>query len=142
MMCNRIDQNIHLYLLKYSFNEISHILINIINFSLELGKEPDKMKTSTIIPTRKISNTCKVEEFRHINMLASLEKILQKVVYLQLEQYINDNNILKIYQSCFRGYSYATALQYTINEWKETLDENRIAIIFFMDLKRALQFLA
>ncbi|KAJ8979990.1 hypothetical protein NQ317_016653 [Molorchus minor] len=69
----------------------------------------------------------KAEEFRPINMLPAFEKILEKVVYLQILEYVTKNQLICNYQSGFReNHSCESALQCVINDWKESLDEGRI----------------
>lgn len=132
------ELDIHLW--KGFFNEFSDPLINIINSSLLLGIVPNKLKLSTIVPIRKIAATKNAEEFRPINMLASLDKIMEKIVYTQLIDFVTTNNILTQYQSGFReGHSCESAFQFIINDWKDSLDNNDMVVIGFLDLKRAFE---
>jgi hypothetical protein len=95
---------------------------------------------SSIIPIAKVNNTILAAEFRPINTLPIIEKILEKVVYHQLSKYINDNNLLYIYQSGFRkNHSCETALQITLSKFKKAIDDNKIVIAVFLDLKRAFE---
>ncbi|KAJ8929345.1 hypothetical protein NQ314_017985 [Rhamnusium bicolor] len=56
---------------------------------------------------------------------------------LQLE-----NQILSKFQSGFReGFNCEGALQYVINEWKETKGNGRMTGVIFLDLKRAFEMI-
>lgn len=41
---------------------------------------PNRLKTSTTVPIRKVVNTKQSEEFRSVNMLPAFEKIFEKKV--------------------------------------------------------------
>lgn len=127
-------------LIKSSFEVIGHVWLHFINTSLDSGKFPKNLKTSTIIPIEKINNTNKSWEFRPINTLPSSEKLLEMIVYQQLIDYFNNNNLFFINQSGFRAnHSCESALQLTITEWKQKLDEGNYTVAVFLDLKRAFE---
>lgn len=114
-------------------------IINIVNKSLETGVFPENWKTSIITPIEKVSKTNRCEEFRPINTLMTCEKILERVVKEQLEQYMESKNILSKYQSGFRKhFSCETAVNYVINRWKKIEKNNKIVSIF-LDFKRAFE---
>ena len=72
-------------------------------------------------------------------MLAAIEKILEKVVYVKILQFVIENNLICKFQSGFREkHSCESALQYVINEWKEACDLGKVTGIVFFYLKRAL----
>lgn len=125
---------------KLLFEELKQPLLHIINYSLEKGKVPDHLRLSTVIPIRKVRNTVKIEEFRPVNMLPSMAKILEKVVYDQLMEHVQRNNILDRFQSGFRvNHSCEMALQYLLNEWKCERDNGNVVVVIFLDLKRAFE---
>lgn len=122
------------------WNEISNPLLNMVNSSMEEGIFPDILKVATIVPIRKVSNTIKCEEYRPVNMLSSVSKIMEQVVSTQIKQYIETNKLLTVYQSGFRkSHSCETAIQGLVQEWKETMDEGLMIIVVFLDLKRAFE---
>lgn len=66
------------------------------------------MKQVILYP--KVANTEKAENFRPINMLPCLEKVL--LIYEQLVDYFNENHLFLYYQSGFRkDHSCETSLQ-------------------------------
>lgn len=88
--------------IKTYWEQLKTKLVHIINCSLENGTVPEKFKLATIIPIRKVQSTIKSEEFRPINILPALSKILEKVVYLQIINFVEKNKILSNYLSGFR----------------------------------------
>ena len=74
-------------------------MINLLNSSLEQGIFPDVLKMSTVIPIQKKENAVNASDLRPINTLPIIEKILEKVVYAQLLEFIVKNNIISKHQS-------------------------------------------
>lgn len=100
------------------------------------------MKISTVMPIRKIKGTNKCEEFRPINMLPTIEKIFEKIVYKQIVEYIEKQNIICTEQSGFRQkHNCETAIQNVIYDWKNNLENNEVTVALFLDLKRAFETL-
>lgn len=127
-------------IIKRTFNTVGYILLHLVNTSLEKGVLPDKLKTSTVTPVPKIQNTFSLNKFRPINTLPCLEKIIEKVVYKQLSEFINNNNILIETQSGFRqGHSCESALQLTLSTWKQAVDKNQYTVAVFLDFQRAFE---
>lgn len=126
--------------LKNIFDVIGPIILNLVNTSLETGAFPQKLKISTVIPIPKIANTNEASNFRPINTLPCLEKILELAAYTQVQKYINDNHLLMEYQSGFRpNHSCETALQVTLSKWKIDIDANKYVVAVFLDFKRAFE---
>lgn len=126
--------------LKNIFQVIGHVILNLVNTSLKTGRIPLELKTSTITPIPKIINTYEAENFRPINTLPALEKVIELAVYAQVSDYIQSNNIIMEYQSGFRpNHSCETALQATLSKWKFQTDSNKYIIAIFLDFKRAFE---
>lgn len=137
--CNA-DDVLNAKILKSIFNVIGHVILHYINTSLETGTFPTKLKTSTISPIPKIPNTVKASEFRPINTLPPSEKILEKSVYFQLNDYFSLNNLLFCNQSGFReNHSCESALQLTLTKFKNYIDDNKYIVAVFLDFKRAFE---
>ena len=123
-----------------AFDVIKEEFVNIINSSLEEGNFPEGWKTATIVPIPKVERTKKASEFRPINMLPMVEKVLELVVKKQIEAYLENNYILTEHQSGFRRtYSCEIAIQTVIDEWKKTISEGKMVGVIFIDFKRAFE---
>lgn len=115
------------------------MLLQIINKSLMSGVFPTSWKESMITPIEKVAKTKKCEEFRPINSLKTFEKILEKAVKYQLEQYMEEHNLFSKYQSGFRKkFSCETTVNFVINKWKGTGEKKKI-MAMFLDFKRAFE---
>ena len=79
-----------------------------------------------------ISYDCKLN-FREI-VGAEFRKLIERVVFNQLYEYLNNNNLLTESQSGFRPmFSTETALLEATNEWLWNIDNS----VIFLDLKKA-----
>lgn len=116
------------------------MFLNIINASLTSGVFPSTWKLSTVVPVPKIAGTVDAENYRPINTLSTPEKVLEIVVKIQLESFVNNNNILIDNQSGYRGHhSCESSLNLVLAEWKKEINERKIIIALFIDFKRAFE---
>lgn len=119
---------------------IGDVLVKLFNASMKTGVFPECWKESIVIPVQKVKNTIKCNELRPINMLPTVEKILEKVVYVQLERYFEENSLIVKEQSGFRKkHTCETALNWTIVDWKESVECKKIVCSLFLDFKRAFE---
>ena len=132
--------NVNARVIQDCFHVIGHDLLDLINESLQTGHVPKVWKESLVIPIPKINGTDKAEEFRPINMLHTVEKILELVVKGQLMHYLNCNNLLIPEQSGYReGHSCESALNLVLAKWKEKIEAKETILAVFLDLKRAFE---
>lgn len=135
-----IHELLNARILKSVFETIGHVVLNFLKTSLRTSKMPELLKTSTIVPIQKLKNTINANEFRPINTLPPIEKVLEMAVYDQVLQHVSTNEILFNNQSGFRrGHSCETALQLTLCKIKSAIDENKYMVGVFLDLKRAFE---
>lgn len=119
---------------------IGHYLSLIINKSFDNGKFPECWKESTITPIPKMKNTNKCEEFRPINSMPNVEKIIECIVKEQLLDYFNEHNILYENQSAYRAnFSCESALNLLISDCKDAIENGEMVVAVFLDLKRAFE---
>lgn len=112
----------------------------IIQDSLNAAVVPKSLKRSVITPVAKVSGTIKREEMRPINVLPFMDKLLEAIVFEQLMNYINANNILCEHQSGFRAkHSTESAINFVLYDWICALDGDEIIIAVFLDLSRAFE---
>lgn len=69
---------------------------------MEFSTSPDTWKQSLIIPIQKVKNPVTYKDLRHISILPTISKSLDKIVVKQLKDYLLQNNILPPTQSGFR----------------------------------------
>ena len=79
----------------------------IINSSLRSGVVPKDMKMAKVIPLHKKKSKLDAGNYRPVSILSAVSKILEKAVFLQLNNFLVENNLFYQFQSGFRG-SYST----------------------------------
>lgn len=115
------------------------LFASIINESFKCGTFPN-WKCATITPVEKIKNALLPEDFRPINNLPAYEKVIEIIAKNQLEKFIQENKILVENQSGFRkNHSCETALNFVMQDWKDEIDNGKIILCVFLDLKRAFE---
>lgn len=136
----KINDALNAKVLKNVFGVIGHIFLHLINTSLEQGEFPKNLKYSTVTPIPKKTNSNNASDFRPINSLPALEKVLELAVYHQMLNYFNQHNLLFINQSGFRKHhSCESALQLTIATWNDFIDNGHFVVAVFLDFKRAFE---
>ena len=116
--------------------ELSHqfypIVLDLINFSLITCKFPSASKSSFVIPTLKNTSLDPSPLFRYrpVSNLSFISKILEKVIYEQLNSYLKNFSLLPSFQSGFRvGHSTETALLKLYNDIILSSDSNMSTIL-------------
>ena len=65
-------------------------------------------------------------------------KVLERVMYVRLRTYLNDNNILTPFQSKFRpNHSTEDVLLRTVEDWRRKVDQGKVAAAVFIDFSKA-----
>lgn len=119
---------------------IGQQLTNIINESFDSGIFPEALKKSTVVPIQKVNGTQLINEFRPINMLPCVEKLIEKLAYQQINNFVQQNDLLKEHQSGFRcQHSCETAINDVLYEWKQAQEESKVIVAVFLDLQRAFE---
>ena len=125
-------------LLKEAAPTISGSLAAIFNMSITKGILPDDWKQATISPIYKEGSKTDPNNYRPISILSSVSKIIEKIVFKQICDNLNSNEIVNKFQSGFRPlHSTVTALLDATNNWYLNIDDGQINAVLFLDLKKA-----
>jgi hypothetical protein len=114
------------------------VLSHIYNFSLQYSCFPDIWKRALIRPVPKTYKPGTVNDYRPISILSVFAKIFEKIIYTQIMDYVNTNNIIDKCQSGFRKlHSTGTALLKVVEDARLALGRGEITILVLFDFSKA-----
>ena len=124
--------------LKDGSSVISKLLTHIINLSITTGSIPDDLKMARIVPLYKKNSQTNVGNYRPISVLSVLSKVFEKVVFMQLSDYLSENRLLYEFQSGFRSsYSTDKCLIHLTDYIKLENDKGNFTGMVLLDLQKA-----
>jgi hypothetical protein len=126
-------------LIKISSPFISSPLTHICNKSLSSGIFPGRLKYAVVKPLFKKGDKSKLSNYRPIFILSTFSKVLDKVMYNQLQEHLNKYSILAEEQFGFRFDSTTNKAIYKLsNETLNALNSKFIVGSIFLILKSLL----
>ena len=125
-------------LLKILSLHICSPLSAIINNSFQSGTFPEKLQLAKVIPLFKKGCSLTASNYRPISLLSVFIKIIEKVMYKRLYDFLELHNILYNFQFGFRAsHSINHALISLTEMIKSTVDNKRFGCGIFLDLQKA-----
>ena len=113
-------------------------LLHIINLSFSSGIVPSHVKIANVTPIFKKGDPLSIGNYRPISMLSVFSKIIEKLMYKRLYNYLSSNNILYNKQFGFReGFSTEMALITSLDYITKALDDREHVLALFLDLRKA-----
>ena len=113
-------------------------LTHIINISINSGYVPTDFKIARVKPLFKKNARTEVGNYRPVSILSVASKILERAVYVQLENYLTQNKILYELQSGFRGsFSTDTCLTYLTDYIHKQTSSGYFTGMVLIDLQKA-----
>ena len=130
--------NIPMKLIKNVIHEIVCPVTHIINCSFKTGIFPDKLKISKVKPLFKQGSKNNMNNYRPISILPAFSKIIEKLISVKLESFMNINNIISESQYGFRRErSTSAAIINLTDHVLKSFDENEYTLGVFLDLRKA-----
>jgi len=132
------SDNISVYFLKLSLPYIVDSLTFIFNLSISKNTFPSAFKEAKVIPIPKTKVPLEPKDFRPISLLSVLSKPLENHVHKHLSAFLEEHNLLYIYQSGFRKHhSCQTALTALCDTWLDNINKLNLTGAVFLDLRKA-----
>ena len=138
------------YFLKIALPYISLLLAFISNAPLRALKLPDARKIARVTPIYKDSEKIKdqisnllsllqvVSRLVALSLLHAVSRLVEKLVFQQFYDYLNNNKLLFSCQAGFRAlHSNVSYFLKTTNDWYSALDNSKLVGVVFIDLKMA-----
>ena len=125
-------------IIKIAAPAISDSLTFIFNQTLTLSSFPNEWKMARVIPLYKNGQRNIPGNYRPISVLPAISKIMERIMYDQLYNYVTKFELLSDSQFGFRkSHSTATALLDCTNDWYMNLDRKMFNLVVLIDLKKA-----
>ena len=132
--CDKIS----LRFLKDSLPVTLSYITCIVNTSIVTGVFPTQWKHAIVVPIHKSGDVEDISNFRPISLLPVLSKILEKVISMQLKNYLECNALLSNTQHGFRSnLSTETALLTISKKIYENIDNKKLSLLTLCDLSKA-----
>lgn len=130
--------NIPASAIKHASDILVPHLTYLANESLVNGKFPAILKCAKIVPVYKKGDTEDMQNYRPISILSVISKILEKVMYARISNFVEANSLLSDSQHGFRtGRSTESACFELTNYLHAMMDRRRYVAGLFFDLSRA-----
>lgn len=119
---------------EYAAKEVQ----SIINISLSEGHVPKLLKSSAVTPIYKSGELSDMSNYRPINVIPVLAKVLEAAAAEQIRNHLETENILTQHQYGFRPRSSTTAaLHDLVSDLQQARDDGKEAIAIFVDIRKA-----
>ena len=108
------------------------------NKSQMSGIFPDDWKCARVTPLFKQGESSDLHNYRPISVISVVAKVFGRIVYDQLYNLLNSEEIISKQQSGFRSlHSTVTALLEATDSWAFNIDRGYVNVVVFLDLKKA-----
>ena len=125
-------------IIKIAALVIADSLTYIFNQAITLSSFLDEWKMAIVIPLYKSGHRNIPGNYRPISILPTISKIMERILYNQLYNYLTEFGLLSGAQFGFRkSHSTATALLDCTNDWYMNIDKKMFNLVVFIDLKKA-----
>jgi hypothetical protein len=125
-------------LLKIIKTLVSLPLSYIFNCSFSTGIVPDNLKIAQVVPIYKKGPTSYLSNYRPISLLSVFSKLLEKLMYIRLIDFLNKNNVIFPAQFGFReNHSTSHALILIVDKIQRAIEEKLVSCGIFLDFCKA-----
>ena len=134
----RSPDGLQLSTFKDIFFSLVPILTHIYNLSLTSNSFPSAWKKVFLIPLNKKQKPISPSDTRPIANLSHISKPFEKILSLQICNYLESNNLIDPYQSGFRQYySTQSSLIRILDDARKSFDDKSVVILISFDLTKA-----
>ena len=124
--------------LKDGANILAKRIAKICNISISPGHFPSDCKIAKLNPLYKKRSKTNHENFRSISLLPLKSKVIERIAYDQVDNFLLQNNILYNYQSGFRkNQSTDLCLSFLNDKILKGFDKRLLTGVILIDLQKA-----
>ena len=124
--------------LKIMVDDILPAVTHIVNLSIQQSVFPAQYKIAKVIPLLKKGDPLLPKNYRPVAILCVLSKVVERVVYLQVVDYMNRNNFFHPNHHGFRAHhSPASAMIQMYDTWVQAVDKGQLTGVCMLDMSAA-----
>ena len=124
--------------IKLIATDVLPALTHIINLSIAQSEFPSIWKLAKVIPLLKKGDPLTPKNYRPVALLPMFSKILERVVFNQLVQYLDSHGLLHPnHHGSRHDHSTATALIQMYDQWTEEVEKGNMVGVMMIDLSAA-----
>ena len=113
-------------------------MYDIFKKSISSGIFPDKLKIAKVTPIFKSGDQSLVSNYRPISVLPVFSKLLERIMYNRVLNYLNNKNLLYEKQFGFQNNSSTDhAILNLVNKISDSFDQGKFTLGIFIDLSKA-----
>ena len=113
-------------------------ITHVMNLSIINGVVPNELKVAKVVPIYKSGNRRIINNYRKVSVLPCFSKILEKLMYNRISNFIHKHSLLNEYQFGFRQKrSTNQALIVLLDKITAALDKGDIVLGVFLDFSKA-----
>ena len=125
-------------IIKLVAEDILPALTHVLNLSISQSEFPSMWKQAKVIPLLKKGDALNPKNYRPVALLPIFSKILERMVFNQLVEYLDANSLLHPnHHGSRQGHSTATALIQMYDQWVEEVEEGHLVGVMMIDLSAA-----
>ena len=125
-------------LVKENRDVLADKITHMINLSFKIGVVPDKIKLEKVIPIFKKNNRTNPSNYRPISLISVINKLMEKLMFKQINKFIEKHNIMYDYQFGFRkDHSTTLAIMEICENIIDTLNKGSYITGLYLDLSKA-----
>ena len=136
--CNSDVLGMDAKLLHLSADVIAPKLTSLYNASIETSTVPCDWKFARVSPVYK-NKGCKLDKnnYRPISVISHVSKIFERLIQVQLMEYLIKNEYISIHQSAYRKYhNTQTCLHRVVDDWLDNIGDNIFTGVCLLDIKK------
>ena len=126
------------YVIKLIAPDIVPAVTHIMNLSIRDACFPTSWKRAKVVPLLKKGDAMDPKNYRPVALLPIFSKILERAIFQQLINYLNENSLLHPnHHGSRRGHNTATALIQMYDYWVNAVESGEMAGAMMLDLSAA-----
>ena len=130
--------HIDTYIIKLIVDDILPVVTHIVNLSIQQAEFPSLYKIAKVIPLLKKDDPLEPKNYRPVAILCILSKVIERVIFTQIVDYMNSNEYFHPNHHGFRAHhSTATAMIQMYDSWVQAVDKGELAGVCMLDMSAA-----